>query len=260
MRPNRLKQRLAAGETVIGVLLSFNSPELVELCGALGLDYVLIDGEHGLAGPETCQHLVRAADAAGISTLVRVPRNEPTTILAYLETGVQGVMVPHVRTAEDAQAAVRAVKYPPAGARSAGASSRAAGFGVAQAAPDYFRTANKETMVIALVEEMAGFRNLEAIGATPGVDLLYFGDGDLAADMGFPGQRDHPAVRALMADALHHGLSAGLALGGPAGNAAAARQRIASGMRFVCVPLVNLVADAGRALLAEAGVSRPPGS
>src|SRR5262252_2103239 len=127
MRVNRLKRRLAAGGRAAGVLLSFNSPELVEYCAALGFDFVLIDAEHNLVGAETCLHLVRACDAGGITPLVRVPRNDPATILGHLETGAHGVVVPHVRTPEDARAAVRAVKYPPDGGRSAAGSSRPAG-------------------------------------------------------------------------------------------------------------------------------------
>ena len=251
MRPNLLKRRLATGACVSGVLLSFNSPELAEYCGALGFDYVLIDAEHNYVSPETCLQLVRACEAVGVTPLVRVPRNDPVVILGYLETGVQGVVVPHVRTGEDALAAVRAVKYPPEGARSAAGSSRPAGYGLAQPAAEYFRTANEETMVIPLVEEVEGFRDLEAIGRTPGVDLLFLGDGDLAMDMGYPGRRDHPAVRAVVDEAVGRGRQAGIVLGGAATSAPAAAALVAGGLRFVLVPLVALFADAGKAFVAE---------
>ena len=257
MRENRLKQRLAAGEVVVGPLLSFNSPELAECCALLGFDFVLMDAEHNLAGPETCLQLVRAIEAGGATPLVRVPRNDPASILPYLESGVQGVMVPHVRSAEDARAAVRAVKYPPEGNRSAAGSSRPANYGLTQPPAAYFREANAQTMVIALVEEVAGCQRLEEIGGVPGIDLLFLGDGDLAMDMGYPGQRDHPAVRAVVEDAIRRGRGAGLALGGPATTSAAAAGLVAAGVRFVLVPLVSLVADAGRAFLAAARPDRP---
>ena len=251
MRTNRLKERLAAGETAIGPLLSFNSPELVEFCGLAGFDFVLIDAEHNLVGPENCQQLVRAAEVAEITPLVRVPKNDQVTILGYLETGVAGVMVPHVRTVEDAAAAVRAVKYPPEGGRSAAGSSRPAGYGLVQSAADYFRAANAQTMVIPLVEEVEGFRNLEAIGRTPGVDLLFLGDGDLAMDLGYPGERYHPAVRAVVEDAVRRGREAGLTLGGPATTGEAAARLRGDGFRFVLVPLVSLFGGAVRRLQAE---------
>src|SRR5438067_1428762 len=147
MRTNTLKSKLAAGQPVVGPLLSFNSPELVEFLGLAGFDFVLIDAEHNLVDLDPCLQLVRAADAVGLTPLVRVPRNEPTTILAYLETGAQGIVVPHVRTADDAAAAVRAVKYAPVGRRSSAGSSRAAGYGLTQSAGEYFRAANEQTMV-----------------------------------------------------------------------------------------------------------------
>jgi len=250
MRPNELAARLAAGAAVVGPLLSFNSPELVEFCGFAGFDFVLIDAEHNLVGPETCQQLVRAAEAVGVTPLVRVPRNDQTTILPFLETGVQGLVVPHVRTAADAAAAVAAVKYPPAGRRSAAGSSRPAGYGLTQSAAQYFALANERTIVIPLVEEAEGFENLEAIGRTPGIDLLFLGDGDLAMDMGYPGQREHPAVRRVVADAIARGRAAGLLLGGPATAPASAAQLVATGLRFVLVPLTALFAPPARELVA----------
>jgi 4-hydroxy-2-oxoheptanedioate aldolase len=246
MRANQLKAVLARGEPVVGPLLSFNSPELVEFCGHAGFDFVLIDAEHNLVGPETCQQLVRAAEAAGLTALVRVPRNEPTSILAFLETGAQGVVVPHVRTEADAASAVAAVKYPPAGKRSAAGSSRPANYGLTQTAAEYFALANERTMVIPLIEEVEGFENLEAIGRTPGIDLLFLGDGDLAMDMGYPGQREHPAVRKVVEDAVGRGRRGGLLLGGPATNPGSAGQLVAAGFRFVLVPLTALFAPAAR--------------
>ncbi len=259
MRTNSLKARVANGEAVVGPLLSFNSPELVEFCAYLGFDFVLIDAEHNLVSPETCQHLVRAAEASGIVPLVRVPRNDQTLILPFLETGVLGVVVPHTRTRGDAEAAVRAVKYPPEGGRSAAGSSRPANYGLTQSAPDYFRAANAQTMVIPLVEEVEGFENLEEIGSVPGIDLLFLGDGDLAMDMGYPGQRDHPEVRKVVDSAVARGHAAGLALGAPAASSAAAAGLVETGMRLVLVPLTGLFAPAARELLNTARAARPNG-
>jgi 2-keto-3-deoxy-L-rhamnonate aldolase RhmA len=252
MRTNRLKQRLAAGAPMVGTLLSFNSPELVEFCGLAGFDFVLIDGEHNLVGSETCLQLVRAAEAADVTSLVRVPRNDPSTMLGFLETGVQGVMVPHVRTAEDARAAVNAVKYSPAGTRSAASSSRAANYGLTQGAAEYFREANAQTMVIPLIEEVAAFHNLEAIGQTPGVDLLFMGTADLAMDMGYVGQRDHPAVRAVVDDAIGRAKKVGIALGAPAATGADAARLLAAGVQFVQCPTTALFGEAARSFLAQA--------
>jgi 2-keto-3-deoxy-L-rhamnonate aldolase RhmA len=254
---NPLKDRLSAGQTIVGPLLSFNSPELVELFGHVGFDFVLIDAEHNLVSPETCQHLVRAAETAGIVPLVRVPRNEPTAILPYLETGALGVVVPHIASAEDAERAVSAVKYRPRGNRSAAGSSRPANYGLTQSAAEYFAAANARTLVIALVEEVAGFRNLEEIGRVDGLDLLFFGDGDLAMDMGYPGQRDHPQVRQVIDDARTRGLAAGFVLGAPAASASAVAEQVQSGFRLVLVPALALVAHASRQFLEFRGGTQP---
>lgn len=252
MRSNTLKARLAADQPVFGPLLSFNSPELVEFCGLLGFDYVLIDAEHNLVSPETCQHLVRAAECAGVVPLVRVPRNDQTTILPFLETGVQGVVVPHVRTREDAERAVRSAKYPPRGSRSSAGASRPANYGLTQSAADYFQGANAEIAVIALIEEAEGFRNLEEIGAVPDLDVLFFGDGDLSMDMGYAGQRAHPEVRAVVEDGRQRGLAAGLTLGAPAADGAAAARLAADGYRVMLVSLTTLLGQAGRQFLEAA--------
>jgi 2-keto-3-deoxy-L-rhamnonate aldolase RhmA len=256
MRANSLKEHLAGEQAVIGPLLSFNSPELVEFCGHLGFDFVLIDAEHNLVSPETCQHLVRAAESAGIVPLVRVPRNEQATILPYLETGVLGVVVPHVRTREDAENAVRAVKYPPRGNRSAAGSSRPANYGLTQSPAEYFQAANTQTAIIALIEEAEGFRNLDEIGKVPDLDLLFFGDGDLAMDMGFPGQRDHPEVRRVVDDARARGLAANFKLGAPATTGSNAASLVGAGYRFVLVPLISLLGQAGREFLDTARAAR----
>jgi 4-hydroxy-2-oxoheptanedioate aldolase len=257
VRRNTLKERLAQGHAIVGPLLSFNSGELVEFFGHLGFDFVLIDAEHNLVSPETCQDLVRAAETAGITPLVRVPRNDQTAILPYLETGVLGALVPHVQNKALAEQAVRAVKYPPRGNRSAAGSSRPANYGLTQQPAAYFEQANQETMVLALVEEAEGFRNLEEIGAVDGLDILFFGDGDLAMDMGFPGQREHPQVRHVVNDARTRGLASGFVLGAPAASGPAAAQLIGEGFRFILVPALSLVAQAGRQFLEAVAAARP---
>jgi 2-keto-3-deoxy-L-rhamnonate aldolase RhmA len=127
------------------------------------------------------------------------------------------------RTAADAAAAVQAAKYAPVGRRSSASSSRAANYGLTQSPAEYFRQANEQTMVVPLVEEVEGFANLVAIGQTPGIDLLFLGDGDLAMDMGFPGQRDHPEVRRAVETAIARGRAAGLAIGAAAASGQAGR-------------------------------------
>src|SRR3954447_3809168 len=117
MRPNRLRELTLDGRVAYGIGISFNSPEVVEYCGALGFDFVFLDGEHGGATADLCRELQRAADAAGIETIVRVPHNDGPTMVPYLENGTWNLIVPHVNTPADAEAAVHATRYSPGGER-----------------------------------------------------------------------------------------------------------------------------------------------
>ena len=112
MRPrvNQTKQKLLKGEVVYGVFVTIPAPRVVELCGIAGFDYVIIDAEHGPMDFGVCENLVRAAEAANITPLIRVPSHEPKTILRYLDIGALGIMAPQVNSASDARAIVSAVK------------------------------------------------------------------------------------------------------------------------------------------------------
>lgn len=122
-----LRARLEAGQALIGPILQEipASPDLVEFLAAAGFDYVVVDGEHAGVGIERCRELVRAVDAFGMATLVRVPAADPARVVAYLDNGVQGLVLAHCSDASDAEALVQAVKYPPRGARGAASGSRA---------------------------------------------------------------------------------------------------------------------------------------
>lgn len=201
MLENRLKEKIARGETATGVLVAWPSPELVEFCGYLGFDWVFIDAEHGYIGRETCAAMVRACDVSGIVPLVRVPENNASTILGYLETGAMGVIVPHVSTAEAARAAVEAVKYGPLGARGAGSSTRPANYGLTQTSTEYFQRANDQVMLYVMIEDMAGVENLDEILSVDGIDIVAFGPGDFAMSIGYPGQPGHPEVQKIISEA-----------------------------------------------------------
>ncbi|MCA9880431.1 MAG: hypothetical protein KC442_21700, partial [Thermomicrobiales bacterium] len=175
MRTNHLKEKIRRGEPANGVLVSWPCPEMVEFFGYLGFDYVFIDAEHGAIGRESCAALVLASHAAGITPLVRVPENNPATILGYLETGAHGVVVPHVSSAAEAEAVVRAVKYSPLGRRSGSSASRLTGYGALGTTREYFAWANDEILVYVEIEDREGIENLDDILAVPGVDIVGLG-------------------------------------------------------------------------------------
>ncbi len=164
MRRNIVKEKVSRGEPAIGAMLQFPSPELVELYALMGFEWIFIDAEHGPLGYHECQMLVRACDAFGLFSLVRVPKLDHSLIAKYLETGAQGVAVPHIKSVEDAEAAVQAARYYPEGRRGwdAGA-SRSSAYNLAGSPLEYFAHSNETIMVALWIEDVEGIENLDAI-------------------------------------------------------------------------------------------------
>ena len=196
MRTNTLKAKLAAGGDVVGVLLTVQNAELVELFGHLGYDFVFIDAQHGGVGVETARELIRAAELTGMTPLVRVPRNEPSVILDYLEIGAGGIIVPNVMRRADAEGAVRAIKYAPLGNRGNMPISRAGFYGVTQSSAEYMTRANQETLFLPILEDQEVLDVLPEVIGVEGVDAVLVGPGDLALSMGIPGGWSDPRVQA----------------------------------------------------------------
>lgn len=252
MRVNKLKQVLKSGEAVIASGPGFSSPELVEFLGHLKFDCIFIDAEHGPIGLKEAQEMVRAADAVGIPTITRVPHNDPAAILGYLETGTGSVLVPHVNDAAEAKAAVKAARYPALGMRGAHSGTRAANYGVTQSSPEYFASADRETLVSAMIEEYVAIDNIDEILQVDGLDFFLIGPGDLSMSMGYPGQPLHPEVQAKVDLALKKILAAGKIAGTVAGNGEQARQLIERGFQFILTSTTGLLASAARQFLTEA--------
>ncbi|RJF95504.1 HpcH/HpaI aldolase family protein [Noviherbaspirillum saxi] len=194
LRANKLKRALADGKTVFGLLNSIPSPLVVEMIGYAGYDFVILDMEHVCVNPETLENMVRAAECAGMTTLVRVPNAAPENILRALDCGALGIVVPHVRTRADAEQAVAASRYHPLGSRGI-SGGRTTGFGTIDL-PTYFERANAEIMVVAMVEDSEGVGNLDAILSVAGIDMVLEGAIDLSQSYGVPGQAQHPSVQA----------------------------------------------------------------
>jgi 4-hydroxy-2-oxoheptanedioate aldolase len=188
-----LATRIASDDTVYGLIVKMPSPAIVELAGYAGFDFVVIDTEHGTADNSELEHHLRAADSAGISVLVRIGSNDPLPILRVLDAGAAGVIVPHVSSANDAQAAARAAHYPPAGTRGLAVSTRAGRHGTAQL-QQHLAEAAAKTIVVAQAEDKDAVKHSAEIAATAGVNAVWIGPSDLSLSLGLPGQLDHPEV------------------------------------------------------------------
>ena len=253
MRTNSLKRKLAAGQRVCGVLVEFHNPELVELFGHLGYDFVFLDGQHCGLNVEVARGLIRAADVTGMTSLVRVPRNDASVILEYLDAGAGGIIVPNITTRAEAEAAVAAMRYPPVGFRGGFGRSRAANYGITQTQVEYFTKINDEVLCVPLIEDRSALAHASAICSTPGVDVVSIGPGDMSLSMGVPGGLKDPRVQA----AVEQIRAAAAAAGRPAmiivSDPADGRALYAQGFQLLLVSATNLLANSARGFLKELG-------
>ena len=187
MKANPLKEKLRRGEVIIGTFLFSSSPVVMEVLGHAGLDFVIIDTEHGPTGPldtNILGHLVRAAESAGVVPLVRLPERSRVMTQKVLDMGCMGVVVPMVETADEVREIVKDCRYPPAGNRGACYLTRAAKYS-AGFTGDYWEEANRRIMVVPLVESKTAVDNLEEIVQVEGVDFAFFGGRDFAMRAGY---------------------------------------------------------------------------
>jgi len=197
---NRLKRALAAGQRQYGLWLDLGSDNVAELAARSGFDWCLVDAEHGPNDLRRIEGQLRAIAAGGAEAVVRVPIGQDWVLKRVLDLGAQTVLVPMVDTAAEARAMARAVRYPPQGTRGvAAAVARCSGWNLV---PDYTRNADEEVCLLVQAESRAAIENLDAILATDGVDGVFVGPADLAADMGHLDTPDTPAVRAVIDEAI----------------------------------------------------------
>lgn len=185
MRTNKVKQILESGGVALGAALGFNSPDTVELLGALGIDYVVFDMEHEVFDEMALLHSLRAAEAADVTTICRLP-NDPDLILRVLDAGAQGIHVPRVNTLDDVEDVVAAARFYPLGDRSFFAVARSGNFGIGLTEEDYAEFSNRETLITVQIEEKDAVDNIAEILASPGIDLMQVGPKDLWQSMGMP--------------------------------------------------------------------------
>lgn len=208
---NTLKQRLKQGAVLHGIWLGFADPYAAEIAATADFDWLLIDGEHAPNDIRSISAQLAAIGAHGPAPVVRLRDDDPAAIKQALDIGAQNLLIPMVHSADQAQRAYRATRYPPEGVRGVGSSlARASRF---SAIPDYLTTANDQICLILQIESAEGLANLDAILAVQGVDALFIGPSDLAADMGHLGQPNHPAVKAAVLDALARIRAAGKSAG-----------------------------------------------
>lgn len=248
-RENKMKRKMKAGEVVIGAVVPGYWPELVEICGHLGYDFVQIDMEHGAITMDQAANLVRAAESGDITPLGRVPHNAPDWIMRFLDAGMQGVIVPHVSSKADAEAIVQAAYYHPYGHRGIGG-TRTSGYGARMNIQEMVEYTNNETVIVALLEDMEGVRNLDEILSIPQIDAMAIGHTDLSNSLGVPGDIYGPEVTAVMDECREKIRNSHVVLGLGATSADIARMRIEEqGAGYIIVQLSQLFINGARDML-----------
>lgn len=253
---NPFKAALKRGEQHYGLWLALASGYTAEICAGAGYDWLLVDAEHAPNDMQTLVAQLQVLEHSASHAIVRPPIGETWIIKRLLDIGAQTLLVPMVESAEQAEQLVKAVRYPPHGVRGVGASiARASNF---NRIPDYLSNANDEVCLLLQVESRAGLEALDAITTTDGVDGVFIGPSDLAADLGYLGRPGAPEVQAKVEDAIKRIVGHGKAAGILTGDLALAKRYVELGATFVAIGTdVGLLSSASSRLLADFRKTEP---
>ncbi len=246
-----MKAKLEAGEPVFGASVMIPSPQIVEMLGAFGFDWVLLDCEHGTLTLESVELMAMAAEASGMTAIARPATRSADHILQVLDRGVMGVQVPHVNTASDAREVVQAVKYHPLGRRGLAAGTRAAAYDAHGTLADYVRAANEATLIAIQLEERAAIENLDELLQVPDVDVFFIGPSDLSQSMGHPGNPKAVPVAEAIDRSFERIVAAGRIPGTPA-TAENVGDALRKGVRYLYNHVPRLLAASAKAYLDKA--------
>lgn len=232
-RLNRLRALWAEGRCALGAIATIPSVQTVQVLAGSGLDFIIIDMEHGPIGPAEAHAMIAATSGTPLVPLARVAATTAWHAKVPLDLGAMGVCFPLISTRADAEAAVRAIRYPPLGERAWGPFYAPLRWGLSPR--EYQDRADAEILSIATIEHMDALGTIGEVVATPGLDLAFIGPGDLATSMGHHGRADHPAVQAVAQQLEAAVRSSPVALGGVAPAPEQANAMIARGYQALIV-------------------------
>ena len=211
---NSIRERVLNRELLAGTFLSLGSSMTVEIAGNSGFDWLLIDVEHGWGSHSHLIHQIQAADATPAAPFVRIEDNQAPRFKRVLDLGASGIMIPYIKSVEEAEHAVSAMRYPPRGIRGVAKLSRGSSFGMDF--EEYFEKGHELLTTVIQIETAEALHAIEAIAAVDGVDVLFVGPMDLTVNMGIRGQFDHPdyldALKKISEAAKNAGKAAGILL------------------------------------------------
>ena len=230
---NAFKHALGEGRQLLGLWCALGDDNVAELCAHAGFDWLVIDGEHGPNDLRSILSQLRAVQGSATAPVVRLPSDDRVTIKRHLDIGAQTLLIPMVESGEQAREIVRSCRYAPDGARGIGAAlARASHYG---SIGDYLHTAAQEICILVQVETMAGVDALDAILAVEGIDGVFVGPSDLAADMGYRGNPGCEVVQDVVISTIDKILKSDKACGILTGDTALARDYQRQGVNFLAV-------------------------
>jgi 2-keto-3-deoxy-L-rhamnonate aldolase RhmA len=215
MKPTDLKQKLRAGEPVFGTMVAMcRTPDVMVILAHAGMDFTLIDTEHGAFTTETIGDLCRAARGVDLSAILRVPGRGPTYVSRSLDIGANGLMMPRIESAEEAADVVAWAKYRPEGNRGVALGGAGRDYRSAPDAAAAMAEANESTIILLQIESREAVSRIDEIAAVQRTDVLLIGPFDLSVTLDVPGQFDHPdfvaAVREVVRAGREHGVASGI--------------------------------------------------
>lgn len=246
---NALREKLRQGKPAIGAFFSNVSANVAEMLGVMGLDFIIVDCEHSPMTPESAEGIYRASQLYGMTAITRIGENSQQHILKYLDAGSEGVQVPLVNTAQDAQNVVAAVKYPPAGKRGM-AGPRLAAYGRIPLG-EFSRQWNEEGLICIQIETQEAITNFAEINAVPGVDIVFFGPTDLSMSLGHPGETSHPEVVSVIERLGKQVIDSGKVAGTIVGNVEQYRRFRGQGFLYCATGVTGFLARGAREHMAE---------
>lgn len=234
-----LKKRLKNGENIFGTFVTVDSAIMIEAASLGGMDFVIIDMEHGPLEIRDIERLIPSAMNANITPIVRVGKNDEWMILRALDIGATGVQVPQINCRADGEAVIRAAKYTPLGERGISTITRAGKLNTR--GQDYFKPANEETLIIVHLEGTEGVKNLDDILLVESIDVIFIGPYDLSQSLGLPGQTDHPKVTETIQNCTKKILASGKVAGAFAKDIPTANRWLDLGIQYIAVSVDALV-------------------
>ncbi len=196
MKENKLKTRLVNNQASYGVISPTTDPVICEYIGLCGMDFYIMDAEHGALSINDVAQMIRACEAVGITPLARINSLDEKMILQYFDAGCMGVMMPGTNTADDCKRLVNFVKYAPQGNRGLGPVRSADYMAGKMSQASYINFSNEQTLVLPMIETKEALENLQEMVKIDGVDGFILGPRDLALSMGFLDGPNHDEVKA----------------------------------------------------------------